>query len=1152
MLFLCARCQARYKVSDEKVRGRVLKIRCKHCSALIVLRSPEAKKKARAEQVAETASVAQAAVAESGAVAKVAASGGASVPAPGNGAKGPARSASMGSLRIARPTHTVPTVDESGQQKIWHVAIGRQKKGPMTVSDVEALVADGSLSATSYVWRAGMRNWVHLQTIGDFETALANFAGTTEMSVLPERDERVPSADDTIVMKFDAQAADEAKAKAEAEAEAAAAAEAEAKAKAEAEAEAEAAAAAEAEAKAKAEAEAAAEAEAKAAAEAEAAAAAEAEAKAKAEAEAEAEAAATAEAEAKAKAEAEAKAAAEAEALAEAQAAEAEAKALAEAEAAEAAALAEAEAAEAAAAEALALAEAEAAEAEALAAAAEAEAAAAEATAAAEAAEAEAAAAEAEAAEAESQARAAEAEVAMASTGEVAAPPDLPDAEPTVQTARSEPDPDDVVTVRRMAPTPDDVVTVRRMAPGAEQEATVRDLPEDPDDVVTVRRMAPGVEDLLDAGDDESSEPTPEVRTASAVEPTPDPDGLELSEGDDDDITIRSDVPAGLQGIALDDDPTVQMAAPADFGSDDAAEPDEDAPTLNTKMPEDFLDDASDAEESSDDPDWSADTAEQHLLGNLADIDTEAIIHQTTGISVDGDDDDTIPGVSPEQLAAEAAAEEAAPPPVQDATILDFLSDIDAERQTAPEEEPAEDVVELLSDEDLVEAIEASPAVPAAAPPPPVPAKLTGESVKAVADEDLEQATDEPETVEIAPETGDEKESVAERAAAAAAEVRRTASAPPAAKPEPEPEPAAEAPAPDTPAPPSADESNVDSAEAFFAAGEAAAKQAAAAPVTDAELANLPGPEPAEEPKESFFPTDSGGGKVIPVLELPSPDAVRPSKHEVKNLIQEFSLMIRLNKRSNRAKFIAAGVTVVVIAALGAVGWYSQKKAAEEAAAKRARDAQIQLDTPEEEVVTYTVEERRAQIAAARKAKTPGASKTMREQIDLTGLTKENRPKARTNGKPRGKRPRTKVGSAGGAVEVEPEQWERKLTAAEIAERNRQKIGETTDTSGKREIAIGLTPPKPSKRATEDLSDAKISALIQRRSRKFMRCNQSGGSAKVKLSFTVAASGAVQKITVATPGLSDAALQSCVRAIVAKWRFPPIAKAKTFSKTLML
>src|SRR5262245_23409441 len=38
MKFQCDRCKTRYSIADERVRGKILKIRCKNCSAVITVR----------------------------------------------------------------------------------------------------------------------------------------------------------------------------------------------------------------------------------------------------------------------------------------------------------------------------------------------------------------------------------------------------------------------------------------------------------------------------------------------------------------------------------------------------------------------------------------------------------------------------------------------------------------------------------------------------------------------------------------------------------------------------------------------------------------------------------------------------------------------------------------------------------------------------------------------------------------------------------------------------------------------------------------------------------------------------------------------------------------------------------------------------------
>src|SRR5690625_4098143 len=51
MKFYCDKCRTKYSIADEKVRGKVLKVRCKKCSHIITVReaaSPAAGPKAAA------------------------------------------------------------------------------------------------------------------------------------------------------------------------------------------------------------------------------------------------------------------------------------------------------------------------------------------------------------------------------------------------------------------------------------------------------------------------------------------------------------------------------------------------------------------------------------------------------------------------------------------------------------------------------------------------------------------------------------------------------------------------------------------------------------------------------------------------------------------------------------------------------------------------------------------------------------------------------------------------------------------------------------------------------------------------------------------------------------------------------------------------
>src|SRR5215468_4954959 len=52
MKFQCERCKTRYSIADEKVRGKILKIRCKTCEAVITVREDVALPKLAPEPAA--------------------------------------------------------------------------------------------------------------------------------------------------------------------------------------------------------------------------------------------------------------------------------------------------------------------------------------------------------------------------------------------------------------------------------------------------------------------------------------------------------------------------------------------------------------------------------------------------------------------------------------------------------------------------------------------------------------------------------------------------------------------------------------------------------------------------------------------------------------------------------------------------------------------------------------------------------------------------------------------------------------------------------------------------------------------------------------------------------------------------------------------
>ena len=107
MKIVCEACQAKYSIADEKVRGKVFKIRCKKCSHVIVVRGGSA----------EAASAAPAA----------------------SSPRRPRR----------RPTLAL----DAG----WHIVVDGEQVGPLSEGDIRARLARGEIDPDTYIWKEGLR-----------------------------------------------------------------------------------------------------------------------------------------------------------------------------------------------------------------------------------------------------------------------------------------------------------------------------------------------------------------------------------------------------------------------------------------------------------------------------------------------------------------------------------------------------------------------------------------------------------------------------------------------------------------------------------------------------------------------------------------------------------------------------------------------------------------------------------------------------------------------------------------------------------------------------------------------------------------------------------------------------------------------------------
>jgi predicted Zn finger-like uncharacterized protein len=110
MKIVCDSCGTKYSISDDKVRGKVFKIRCKKCSHIIVVRGTE----------------------QTGA----------------------------GAAPAAAPA----AADAGG----WHLVVEGDQVGPVSDADVRARIERGEINADTFVWKEGFADWLKLSAVPEF------------------------------------------------------------------------------------------------------------------------------------------------------------------------------------------------------------------------------------------------------------------------------------------------------------------------------------------------------------------------------------------------------------------------------------------------------------------------------------------------------------------------------------------------------------------------------------------------------------------------------------------------------------------------------------------------------------------------------------------------------------------------------------------------------------------------------------------------------------------------------------------------------------------------------------------------------------------------------------------------------------------------
>ena len=140
MKFLCDRCKTRYSIGDDRVRGKILKIRCKNCANVITVR--------------EGMTDAETGEAGPGRPHKP------TVPAP-------AATSSNGALGAAFAS-ALTTKPPAALEEEWYVSDDGEQEGPYSLTEAQAWVAAKGHDADLHCWSEGFDDWLPVDKVSHF------------------------------------------------------------------------------------------------------------------------------------------------------------------------------------------------------------------------------------------------------------------------------------------------------------------------------------------------------------------------------------------------------------------------------------------------------------------------------------------------------------------------------------------------------------------------------------------------------------------------------------------------------------------------------------------------------------------------------------------------------------------------------------------------------------------------------------------------------------------------------------------------------------------------------------------------------------------------------------------------------------------------
>ena len=148
MKFLCDRCKTRYSIGDDRVRGKILKIRCKNCANVITVR-----------EGMTDADAAEAAPRRNAKPTTLSPPISASTPRPTNGAPAGALGAAFASAMTRPP----PALEEE-----WYVSNDGDQEGPYSLAEAQRWISAKAFDADLHCWSEGFDDWLPVDKVSHF------------------------------------------------------------------------------------------------------------------------------------------------------------------------------------------------------------------------------------------------------------------------------------------------------------------------------------------------------------------------------------------------------------------------------------------------------------------------------------------------------------------------------------------------------------------------------------------------------------------------------------------------------------------------------------------------------------------------------------------------------------------------------------------------------------------------------------------------------------------------------------------------------------------------------------------------------------------------------------------------------------------------